>query len=167
MNDMSTPKASTGAPSSTTPSAQELRQKLLAQIFEYNTDANTPSGLRIHVTGLTLEEGAIFERDLGSVIKNPGIQTPANAPREGLSSLRNATLDIKSPPLKDSETSLKREASKYRELTNWRDAKIKLRDLQREKETLEMEGRRRAAKEQIDARWQDRALKDSWRLVNK
>ncbi|KAF5877811.1 uncharacterized protein Bfra_002181 [Botrytis fragariae] len=160
MNGMSIPKASTGAPSSTTPSAQELRQQLLAQIFEYNTDVNTPSELRIHVTGLTLEEGAIFERDASPGIRNPRIQTPANAPREGLTSLRNATLDIKSSPPKDSTTTLEREASKSRELTHWRDAKIKLRDLQREKETLEMEGRRRAAKEQIDARWQDRALKD-------
>ncbi|KAF7910029.1 uncharacterized protein EAF01_003747 [Botrytis porri] len=160
MNDMSIPKASSSARSNATPSAQELRQKLLAQIFEYNTDANTPSELRIHVTGLTLEEGAIFERDSSPVIEKPGTQTPTNAPREGSSSLRNAALDIKSFPLKDSETSLNREASKSRELTHWRDAKIKLRDLQREKETLKMEGRRRAAKEQIDARWQDRALKD-------
>ncbi|TGO23346.1 hypothetical protein BPAE_0135g00060 [Botrytis paeoniae] len=160
MNDMSIPKASTGAPSSTAPSAQELRQKLLAQIFEYNTDVNILSELIIHVTGLTLEEGAIFERDPGSVIKNPGIQTPDNAPREGPSSLRNAALDIKSPLPEDSKTSLKREASKSRELTHWRDAMIELRDLQREKETLEMEGRRRGAKEQIDARWEDRALKD-------
>lgn len=37
---------------------------------------------------------------------------------------------------------------------------IELRNLQREKETLEMEGRRRAAKDQVDARWQERALKD-------
>ncbi|KAF7959817.1 hypothetical protein EAE96_001423 [Botrytis aclada] len=160
MNDKSVPKASAGAPSSTTPSAQELRQTLLAQIFEYNTDANTPPELRIHVTGLTLEEGAIFERDPSPVIKHLGIQTPANSPRESPSSLRNAALDIKSSLPKYSGTSLKLEASKSRELTHWRDAKIKLRDLQREKEALEMEGRRRAAKEQIDARWQDRALKD-------
>ncbi|TGO42852.1 hypothetical protein BHYA_0005g01180 [Botrytis hyacinthi] len=159
MNDTSIPKASTGAPSSTTPSAQELRQKLLAQIFEYNTDANTPSELRIHVTGLTLEEGAIFERDPSPVIKDPGFQTPANASREG-PSLCNAAIDIKSPLPKDSKTPLKREAPESKEFTHRRDTKIKLRDLQREKETLEMEGRRRAAKEQIDARWQDRALKD-------
>ncbi|KAF7930671.1 uncharacterized protein EAE98_005071 [Botrytis deweyae] len=160
MNDTSIAKASAGAPSSTTPAAQELRQKLLAQIFEYNTDANTPSELRIHVTGLTLEEGAIFERGPSPVIKDPGFQTPANSPQEGLSSLRNAVLDIKSPLPKNSKTSLKREASKSREYTHWRDTKMKLRDLQREKETLEMEGRRRAAKEQADARWQDRALRD-------
>lgn len=160
MNGTSIPKASTGTPGSTTPSAQKLRQRLLAQIFEYNTDANTPSELRIHVTGLTLEEGAIFERDPSPVIKDAVFQTSVNAPRGGPSSLRNATIDIKSSPPKDSKTSLKREAPKSKELTHWRDTKIKLRDLQREKETLEMEGRRRAAKEQIDARWQDRALKD-------
>ncbi|TGO18220.1 hypothetical protein BTUL_0011g00260 [Botrytis tulipae] len=158
MNDTSIPEASTTAPSSTTPSAQELRQKLLVQIFEYNTDANTPSEPRIHVTGLTLEEGAIFERDPSPVIKDPGFQTPANTPREGPSSY--ATIDIKSPLPKDSKTSLKREAPESKEFTHWRDTKIKLRELQREKETLEMEGRRRATKEQVDARWQDRALKD-------
>ncbi|KAK6593239.1 hypothetical protein H4I96_11174 [Botrytis cinerea] len=145
MNNMYLSKASASAPGSTTPSAQELRQKLLTQISEYNTDANTPPELRIYVTGLNLEEGTIFERD--------------PSPR-GPSSLRNAALAIKSPLSKDPEATFKREAPKSRELTHWQDTKIKLRDLQREKETLEMEGRRRAGKEQIDARWQDRALKD-------
>ena len=160
MNNMYLSKASASAPGSTTPSAQELRQKLLTQISEYNTDANTPPELRIYVTGLNLEEGTIFERDPSPVIKNPGIQTLANASREAPSSLRNAALAIKSPLSKDPEATFKREAPKSRELTHWQDTKIKLRDLQREKETLEMEGRRRAGKEQIDARWQDRALKD-------
>ncbi|TEY66050.1 hypothetical protein BOTCAL_0134g00210 [Botryotinia calthae] len=153
-------KASSSAPGSTIPSAQELRQKLLTQISEYNTDANTPPELRIYVTGLNLEEGAIFERYPSPVIKDPGIQTPANASREAPSSLRNAALAIKSPLPKDPDAAFKREAPKSRELTHWQDTKIRLRDLQREKETLEMEGRRRAGKEQIDARWQDRALKD-------
>ncbi|KAI9646333.1 hypothetical protein NHQ30_005777 [Ciborinia camelliae] len=149
--------------SSATSSAQELRQKLLRQILEYNTDSNTPPDLRIHITGLTLEEGAVFERDrspvsddLGSQAQTPSI-SPRGAPRGSPSLPPEADIDTgnilsKAPetPNTDPET----------EAPESREQKIKIRDLKRERETLEMEGRRRAAKEQVDARWKERALKD-------
>ncbi|CAD6456905.1 3000802a-aa7e-4831-b9d0-99827151b752-CDS [Sclerotinia trifoliorum] len=156
---MSTSEASSScATPRATSSPEELRQKLLQRIFEYNTDKNTPPDLRIHVTGLTLEEGAVFERDPSPDIEDPGSQAPHHAPV-----LPSAILDPNDRSPKTPETQPEHETPKSKEeLTYMLGAKIKLRDLQREKETLEMEGRRRAAKEQIDTRWQERALKD-WR----
>lgn len=131
---------------------------MLHRIFEYNTDKNTPPDLRIHVTGLTLEEGAVFERDPSPDTEDAGSRAPHNIPV-----LPGAILDPDDRFPKTPETQPEHEIPKSKEeVTYMLETKIKLRDLEREKETLEMEGRRRAAKEQIDARWQERALKD-WR----
>ncbi|KAF7877708.1 hypothetical protein EAF04_001379 [Stromatinia cepivora] len=145
------------------PSAEELRQKLLQQIFEFNTDKNTPQDLRIHVTGLTLEEGAVFECDPSPDTEDPGSQAPHNTSQNSPPVPPSAILDTDNHSPKTPETQPEHETPKSKEeLAYWREKKIKLRDFQCEKETLEMEGRRRAAKEQVDARWQERALKD-WR----
>ncbi|ESZ95966.1 hypothetical protein SBOR_3658 [Sclerotinia borealis F-4128] len=131
--------SSTSTSTSTSTSAQQLRQKLLLQIWEYNNDINTPPDLRIHITGLSVAEGALFERDFRAT----GLDTDDvlfEAP-----GTRSGELEL--------ELELESEVSKLtvptEELAVWREetekAKFKL-----------------AAKEQIDARWQERTLKD-WR----
>ncbi|KAA8568291.1 hypothetical protein EYC84_007327 [Monilinia fructicola] len=168
MNHISIPEGSSVssiAASTTSLSAQEARQKLLQSIYEYNIDRNTPPDLRLHITGLTLEEGAIFERDLTLVTEDSDSRAPAvSSPNIPLLSTE-VVLDTDVLVLKASEPlgELQRshDASKSEEETTClRAQEIKIRDLKREKETLEMEGRRRAAEEQVKARWQERALKD-------
>ncbi|QSZ34745.1 hypothetical protein DSL72_007600 [Monilinia vaccinii-corymbosi] len=152
------------APSTTTSSVQEARQNLLQRIHEYNTDINTPPDLRVHITGLTLEEGAIFERGLSSVTEDPGFQTPTGSPSVSPPLSSELVLDTDGLPSKapgsatvDAEHGTQKSME---EITRCRARQIKIRDLQREKETLEMERRRRAAKEQVGIRWKERALKD-------
>ncbi|RAL60109.1 hypothetical protein DID88_000734 [Monilinia fructigena] len=167
MDQISTPEGSSSssiAPSSTSPSAQDARQKLLQRIYEYNTDMDTPPDLRLHITGLSLEEGAMFERDRALVTEDPeylpAVSSPDSPPLSTEVVPDTDVLLLKdSEPLSELETD--HDALKCKEeITRLRAEAIKIRDLKLEKETLEMEGHRRAAEEQVDARWQERALKD-------
>ncbi|PQE02893.1 hypothetical protein CJF31_00002705 [Rutstroemia sp. NJR-2017a BVV2] len=136
-----------------TSTALDRRQTLLKQIYEFNSCVDTPLDLKIHISGLTIEEGSILER--GHVSEECQITSPPIS--EEAINLQDRTQSV-----------LDEKSAENVQLL------IELRNLQREKETLEMEGRRRAAKEQADRRYEERcgidraenkALSDDMRFV--
>ncbi|PQE32736.1 hypothetical protein CJF32_00009672 [Rutstroemia sp. NJR-2017a WRK4] len=122
-----------------TPTALDRHQALLKQIYEFNSDVDTPPDLKIHISGLTIKEGSILERGHVSaecqVTPSPPSEEATSAP-----DIPQSRLDEKSAENVQHS--------------------IELRSLQREKETLEMEGRRRAAKEQADRHYEERTKID-------
>jgi hypothetical protein len=122
-----------------TSAAYDRRQTLLKQIYEFNSHSDTPVDLKIHITGLMIDKGSILER--GHVSEQCQI-TPSPTSEEPTS------------PQNIPQSRLGEKSADNGQLS------IKLRDLQGEKETLEMEGRRRAAREQADRRYEERCRID-------
>ncbi|KAM3078794.1 hypothetical protein ACMFMF_003726 [Clarireedia jacksonii] len=127
------------APPFNSSKAFDRRQNLLEQIYKFNSHVNTPLDLKIHITGLTIEEGSILER--GHVSEWDRITPPFTL--EEATNIQNIT-----------QSTLGEESADNRQLL------IRLRNLQRENETLEMEGRSRTAKEQANRCHEERCRTD-------
>ena len=142
--------------------AVESRQRLLRQIYEYNTDSTTPAYLKICITGLTLEEGKLFEHGTGPITEDLEYPSPTNSPRPSSFlplkvsfNMEASHLQIPEEQPADGDSETFKTTKEFK-----KEQKIIVRDLQLEKEILEMEGRRRVAKEQVDTRWEERSLKE-------